>query len=142
MKKTVKALTLALVAMSLAVACNNNNTPAEEPIDTMVPVVDSIVEEVIDSTPVEEVVVDEPVKKAAPAKKKAKKEEPKTEVKVDASKMTISTNTNKGTATLSDKGVSVKGKNGEAQVDASKMSIKTNKGGSVSAGNGSLTIKQ
>jgi hypothetical protein len=109
MKKTVKALALALVAMSLAVACNNNNTPAEEPIDTMVPVVDSIVEEVIDSTPVEEVVVDEPVKKATPAKKKAKKEEPKTEVKVDASKMTIGTNNaNKGTATLSNKGVSVK----------------------------------
>ena len=106
MKKTVKVLSLALVAMAFAVACNNNKTP-EEPIDTIVPV-DTVVEELIDTTAVEEVVVDEPVKQAAPAKKKAKKEQPKAEVKVDASKMTI----------------------------------KTKNGGSVSAGNGSLTIKQ
>ena len=78
MKKNFRTLALAIAVMGLAVACNNN-APAEEPIDTMVPVVDSIVEEVIDTTPVEEVVVDEPVKKATPAKKKttAKKEEPK-----------------------------------------------------------------
>lgn len=78
MKKYFRNLALAIAVMSLAAACNNN-APAEEAIDTMVPVVDSIVEEVIDSTPVEEVVVEEPVKKATPAKKKAtaKKEEPK-----------------------------------------------------------------
>ena len=78
MKKIFRTLALAFAVMGLAAACNNN-APAEEPIDTMVPVVDSIVEEVIDSTPVEEVVVEEPVKKATPAKKKAtaKKEEPK-----------------------------------------------------------------
>ena len=138
MKKTVKVLSLALVAMAFAVACNNNKTP-EEPIDTIVPV-DTVVEELIDSVAVEEVVVDEPVKPAAPAKKKAKKEQPNTEVKVEASKMSVSTN--QGTATISGNGVSAKGKNGEAKVDAGKMTINTNSGGSVSAGNGSLTIKK
>lgn len=138
MKKTVKVLSLALVAMAFAVACNNNKTP-EESIDTIVPV-DTVVEELIDTTAVEEVVVDEPVKQAAPAKKKAKKEQPKTEVKVDASKMSISTN--QGSATISGNGVSTKGKNGEAKVDAGKMTINTNGGGSVSAGNGGITIKK
>ena len=59
--------------------------------------------------------------------------------------MTINTNktsTNVSGATISSNGASVKGKNGEASVDASKMTIKTKNGGSVSAGNGSLTIKQ
>ena len=54
--------------------------------------------------------------------------------------MTVSTN--QGSATISGNGVSAKGKNGEAKVDASKMTINTNGGGSVSAGNGSLTIKK
>jgi hypothetical protein len=118
MKKTVKVLALALVAMSLSVACNNNNT-TEEVIDTVVPVDTTVIEEVVDTVPTEEVVAEEPVKKATPAKKKAaKKEEPKTEVKVDASKMTISTK--KGSATISNNGVSTKGKNSEGSVDASK----------------------
>jgi hypothetical protein len=54
--------------------------------------------------------------------------------------MTISTK--KGSATISNNGVSTKGKNSEGSVDASKMTIKTNNGGSISAGNGGITIKQ
>lgn len=141
MKKTVKVLALALVSMSLAVACNNN-APTEELVDTIVPV-DTVVEEVIDSTPIEEVVVEEPVKTATTNKKKTtKKEEPKTEVKVDASKMTINTNQGSSTtATFNKNGASVKTKNGEGTVDASKMTVNTT-GGSVSVGNGGVSIKK
>ncbi len=77
MKKTFRTLAFAIAVMGLTVACNNN-APAEELVDTIVPI-DTVVEEVIDSTPVEEVVVEEPVKKATTPKKKTttKKEEPK-----------------------------------------------------------------
>ncbi len=64
--------------MGLAVACNNNNQPAEV-IDTVIPPIDTVVAEPVDTVVVEEVVAEEPVKQA-PAKKKAttkKKEEPK-----------------------------------------------------------------
>lgn len=74
MKKQIKLIALAVVAMATATACNNP-APADEVIDTVVPV-DTIVEEIIDSTAIEEVVVDEPV---APAKKATTKK--KAEVK-------------------------------------------------------------
>lgn len=140
MKKSVKILAFALAVMGLTVACNNN-APTEELVDTIVPV-DTVVEEVIDSTPVEEVVVEEPVKKATtPKKKTTKKEEPKTEVKVDASKMSV--NTASGTSVSINKqgGASVSTKSGEGKVDASKMSVNTNSG-SVSVGNGGVAIKK
>ena len=54
----------------------------------------------------------------------------------------MSISTNQGSATISGNGVSTKGKNGEAKVDAGKMTINTNGGGSVSAGNGGITIKK
>ena len=76
MKKVLFAM--AIAGMFSFVACNNN-APAEELVDTIVPV-DTVVEEVIDTTPVEEVVVEEPVKKATTPKKKAtKKDETKPE---------------------------------------------------------------
>lgn len=71
MKKSFKVIALALVAMSLTVACNNNN--AEEVLDSMpAPIAE------IDSTPVDTVaidsvpVVEEPVATTT-AKKPAKK---------------------------------------------------------------------
>lgn len=70
MKKQFKLIALAVVALATATACNNN-TPTEEIVDTVIPV-DTIVEEIIDSTAIEEVVVDEPVtpaKKTTPKKK-------------------------------------------------------------------------
>ncbi len=140
MKKSVKILAFALAVMGLTVACNNN-APAEELIDTVVPV-DTVVEEVIDSTPVEEIVVEEPVKKATtPKKKTTKKEEPKTEVKVDASKMSVNTASGTNVTISKQGGASVSTKSGEGKVDASKMSVNTN-GGSVSVGNGGVSIKK
>lgn len=63
MKKNIKIAALALTAMALMAACNNN-TQTEELIDTM-PVIDTtVVEEIIDSVPV----VDTPVVATAPAK--------------------------------------------------------------------------
>ena len=51
MKRNIKIAALALTAMALMAACNNN-TKTEEVIDTM-PVIDTtVVEQVIDSTPV------------------------------------------------------------------------------------------
>lgn len=76
MKKQIKLIALAVVAMATATACNNP-APAEEVIDTVVPV-DTIVEEVIDSTAIEEVVVDEPVTPAKKATTKKKAEVKKT----------------------------------------------------------------
>ena len=133
MKKTVKVLAIALLGMTLTVACNNNAEPAEE--DTIIDT--TIVEEpVVEEPVVEEPVVEEPVKKAP-----AKKETPKTEVQVDASKMSISNSNGTGVTISKDGGASVNTKNGEAKVDASKMSIKT-ESGSASVGGGSLTIKK
>lgn len=72
MKKHIRNIAFAIAIMGLAVACNNNPAPEEEPIDT----IDTMVEEMVeDTTPA--VVVEEPVKKAAPAKKAVKKDEPK-----------------------------------------------------------------
>lgn len=140
MKKSVKVLSFALAVMGLTVACNNN-APAEEPIDTMVPVVDSIVEEVIDTTPVEEVVVDEPVKKATPAKKKAaKKEAPKNEVKVDASQMSVKTAAGTSVSINKQGGATVSTNGAKGKVDASKMSVKTS-GTTTTVGGGGITIK-
>lgn len=68
MKKNIKIAALALTAMALMAACNNN-TKTEELIDTM-PVIDTtVVEEIIDSVPV----VDTPEVAPAPAKKAATK---------------------------------------------------------------------
>ncbi|MBR3435941.1 MAG: hypothetical protein IKN11_04795 [Bacteroidales bacterium] len=140
MKKAVKLLSLAVVVAGLTVACNNN-TPAEEVIDTM-PVIDTTpVEVVVDTTPVIDtpVVAPEPAKKATPKKKAVKKEEPKTAVQVDASKMNVKT---AGTSITINKqgGATVNTKNGEAKVDASKMNAKTNSG-SATIGGGGITIK-
>lgn len=120
MKRTVKVLAIALLGMSLAVACNNNAEPVEEE-----PIIDTIVEEpVVEEPVVEEPVVEEPVKKDAP---KAAKKENKTEVTVDASQMSLSTGT--GSVTIKNDGsASVASKGKEASVDASKMTINTSKG--------------
>lgn len=135
MKRTVKVLAIALLGMSLAVACNNNAEPVEEE-----PIIDTLVEEpVVEEPVVEEPVVEEPVKKDAP--KATKKEAPKNEVQIDASKMSISNSNGTGITISKDGGASVNTKNGEAKVDASKMSIKT-ESGSASVGGGSLTIKK
>jgi hypothetical protein len=71
MKRNIKIAALALTAMALMAACNNN-TKTEEVIDTM-PVIDTtVVEEIIDSVPV----VDTPEVAPAPAKKAAAKKTP------------------------------------------------------------------
>ena len=78
MKKRFRTIACIIAVMGLAVACNNNNQPAEV-IDTVIAPVDTVVAEPVDTVVVEEVVAEEPVKQA-PAKKKAttkKKEEPK-----------------------------------------------------------------
>ncbi len=78
MKKSFRTIACLIAVMGLAVACNNNNQPAEE-IDTVIAPIDTVVAEPVDTVVVEEVVAEEPVKQA-PAKKKAttkKKEEPK-----------------------------------------------------------------
>jgi hypothetical protein len=78
MKKSFRTIACLIAVMGLAVACNNNNQPAEV-IDTVIPPIDTVVAEPVDTVVVEEVVAEEPVKQA-PAKKKAttkKKEEPK-----------------------------------------------------------------
>lgn len=74
MKKTVKFLALALVAMSLTVACNNQPATEDTIADTT-PIEEMATIETIDTTvaPVEEVVAEEPVKKTV------KKEEKKVE---------------------------------------------------------------
>ena len=78
MKKRFRTIACIIAVMGLAVACNNNNQPAEV-IDTVIAPIDTVVAEPVDTVVVEEVVAEEPVKQA-PAKKKAttkKKEEPK-----------------------------------------------------------------
>lgn len=78
MKKSFRTIACLIAVMGLAVACNNNNKPAEV-IDTVIAPIDTVVAEPVDTVVVEEVVAEEPVKQA-PAKKKAttkKKEEPK-----------------------------------------------------------------
>lgn len=78
MKKSFRTIACLIAVMGLAVACNNNNQPAEV-IDTVIAPIDTVVAEPVDTVVVEEVVAEEPVKQA-PAKKKAttkKKEEPK-----------------------------------------------------------------
>ena len=78
MKKRFRTIACIIAVMGLAVACNNNNQPAEV-IDTVIAPVDTVVAEPVDTVVFEEVVAEEPVKQA-PAKKKAttkKKEEPK-----------------------------------------------------------------
>lgn len=133
MKRTVKVLAIALLGMSLAVACNNNAEQVEEE-----PIVDTLIEEpVVEEPVVEEPVVEEPVKKAPAQTKK----EAKNEVQIDASKMSISNSNGTGITISKDGGAKVNTKNGEAKVDASKMSIKT-ESGSASVGGGSLTIKK
>ncbi len=128
MKRTVKVLAIALLGMSLAVACNNNAEPVEEE-----PIIDTLVEEpVVEEPVVEEPVVEEPVKKDTPKKTE-------TVVKADASKVTI--NTDKGSATFGASGASVNTKNGETKADASKVTINTDKG-SASFGKGGMEIKK
>ena len=71
MKKNIKIAALALTAMALMAACNNN-TQTEELVDTM-PVIDTtVVEEIIDTVPV----VDTPAVAPAPAKKATAKKSP------------------------------------------------------------------
>lgn len=128
MKRTVKVLAIALLGMSLAVACKN--APTEEVGDTM-PAIDTTV---IDSV-VEEPVVEEPVKKAPAKKQETKKDE--TVVKADASKVTISTE--KGSASFGKSGVNVN--TNENKADASKVTIKT-ENGSASFGKAGMEIKK
>lgn len=80
MKKNFRIAALALGAVALMAACNNNAT-TDELLDTM-PVIDTtVVEEVIDTTPV----VDTPVVAAtpAPAKKAATKKSPTKKIAED-----------------------------------------------------------
>ncbi|MCR5424396.1 MAG: hypothetical protein K6E93_06540 [Bacteroidales bacterium] len=135
MKRTVKVLAIALLGMTLTVACNNNAEPVEE--DT---IIDTIVEEpVVEEPVVEEPVVEEPVKKAPV--KTTKKEAPKNEVQVDASKMTISNSNGTGVTISKDGGAKATTAKTEAKVDASKMSVNTT-AGSATVSAGSVAIKK
>lgn len=134
MKKTVKVLALALVAMSLTVACNNNASEPEV-LDTMP--VEEIEEPTIDTTVVaEEPAVEEVVTPAPTKKTTAKKEE--TKVTVDASKATLS---NSGTSvSVSKDGVKVAKNGQESKVDASGVTLSGSKG-SVNASEGGMKLQ-
>ena len=138
MKRTVKVLAIALLGMSLAVACKN--APTEEVGDTMPAIDTTVIDSVVEEPVVEEPVVEEPVKKA-PAKKQQTKKDEGTTVQVDASKMSISNSNGTGVTINKDGGAKVNTANGEAKVDASKMSINTSKG-SVNVNGGGVTIKK
>lgn len=81
MKANFRIVALALAAMALTVACNNN--PTEEVNEDTMPIIDTtIVDSVVEEPVVEEPVAEEPVKKAAtPAKKKSKVEQVVEDVK-------------------------------------------------------------
>lgn len=83
MKKTVKILAFALVAMAMAVACNNAPEVPADTIDTTIDTIDTIVEDTIDT--VEEVAEEAaPVKKATTKKTTTTKKEDNTTVKGEA----------------------------------------------------------
>ena len=132
MKRTVKVLAIALLGMTLAVACKN--APTEEVGDSMPAIDTTVIDSVAEEPVVEEPVAEEPVKKAT-TKKQTKKEEPV--VKADASKVTI--NTDKGSATFGTSGASVN--TNENKADASKVTINTDKG-SASFGKSGMEIKK
>lgn len=124
MKKTVKILALAVVALSLTVACKN--APAEEPIDTIDTV--AVEEEVIDTIVEEEIVAEETVKTTAKAEEKA--------TGVDASKMTV--NTNAGTATIGKKKNTTK----QSGIDASEVTLQNENGTATVSTEGKISLKK
>ena len=87
MKNIFKVAAIAVVAMSLAVACKSNKS--EEPIDSIDTTVEAIVEDTVDSVEemAEDVVAEEPTKPAV--KKTTKKDEPVQAV--DVNKVTPNT---------------------------------------------------
>ena len=115
MKTIVRNIALAVAAMGLTVACNNNK-PAEETIDTTPAPVEEVVEEkVVEEAPAEvvEAVQEAPAKATTPAKKTT----PKAEVKV---------NNDEG-------GVSVSAGDTKVEVNSGKLEVKTNADGTVAA---------
>ena len=110
MKKVIRLAAIALAAMALTTACNNN---AEEATDTMpvdtIDTIDTIEEVVEDTTPIVDVTPAPATKKAA-AKPAAKKEEPKVTINTDPAaqgdKSGLTINTKKGSLTAT------KGENG------------------------------
>lgn len=122
MKKNIKFVALAIAALALTAACNNN--APEEVIDTT-PIDTAIVEEVIDTTPaVEEPVVEEPVK--ATAKKATKKEE----VKADNNDRPVEIKVNKNGVQLrnSENTVNIQTSTKEEKGPKPSISVKSNIG--------------
>lgn len=126
MKKTVKILALAVVALSLTVACKNAPVE-EETIDT------------IDTVTIEETVIDTIVEEAEAVVETTKTTAKKAEEKatgVDASKMTVNTEAGSATVSLKKKG------NKQTGVDASEMTLKTENGSATVNTEGTVTLKK
>lgn len=123
MKKTLKLLAIGFVAMSLAVACGNNEENAE---DTTT--LDTVPEVVEDTTPVDTVaVVEEPVQPAKKSTKKTTKTETKAAEPVQTDAADLGTGGAAKTGGMKVTGATVnKGK--AADVDASQMGTGTAKG--------------
>lgn len=123
MKKSFKVLALALVAMSLTVACNNK-TPeqVEDTIDTVV--IDTTPVE--DTTPVVEEVVETPAPKAPAKKNNTPKAEPKQETGVQVNVG----NNDKSSIASGKSGLTVKTSKQEVTLskDAIKVEGQTKKG--------------
>jgi hypothetical protein len=124
MKKNFKILSLAVIAMLTAAACNNNAAEVEA-IDTVIPVDTMIVDSIVaDTMVVEEPVAQEPVKtaKKAPKKKETvvekKSNDRPVNIEVNKGKIKVRTEENTSNLQKSEK---------EAKETDRPIEIKTNK---------------
>lgn len=90
MKKSIKFLGLAALAMVFAVACNNNKAAEEDTTACCDTTIDMVVDSTIEAEAVDTTTVAEET--PAPAKKAVKKEEPKNSISADATKGQIKPN--------------------------------------------------
>jgi len=120
MKKTVKILALAFVAMTVAVACNGNAESADTidtmPIDT--PAIEAPIE---DTVSIDTPVVEEPQATKTNTKKPSNKKPVNSTP--DASKVTLSNSNTGATLSSNGKGVKVQVNNTKADVDASGVKL-------------------
>lgn len=121
MKRNFRFAAVALTAMALMAACNNN-APEEVALDTLPAVDTTVVEEVIDT-----VIEEAPVEEAQPVKavKKAVKKEAK---KAEKNVVTVNTNIKKDVQTVTNElkkgeGNTVNVKNNSAQKQTDPLGI-------------------
>lgn len=112
MKKVIRLAAIAIVAMAMTTACNNNAEQVEDTVNT-----DTVA---VDTTPVEEPVVDTPVVEETPAAPKAKATKPA--AKKEEAKVTINTDPK---AQGDKSGLTVSTKKGDLTVTKGENGVRT-----------------